>query len=122
MQGASAEARSESTQSTEGYGGAVQGVVRDSSGLLDQAGGLQRLFQEAIRHGDTVLPAGNLMKVPDIEPAIALPIELQQPRARGRHRLRREPRACFGELLHLDGSVHAWWTLAPECLRAARGR
>ena len=24
----------------------------------------------------------------------------------GRHRRRREPRACFGELLHLDGSVH----------------
>jgi hypothetical protein len=35
-------------------------------------------------------------------------------RARGRHRLRREPRACFGELLHLDGSVHEWFTLAPE--------
>jgi transposase len=31
-------------------------------------------------------------------------------RARGRHRLRREPRACFGELLHLDGSVHEWFT------------
>src|SRR3954470_23241977 len=30
-------------------------------------------------------------------------------RARGRHRLRREPRACFGELLHLDGSPHAWF-------------
>jgi transposase len=30
-------------------------------------------------------------------------------RARGRHRLRREPRACFGEMLHLDGSVHAWF-------------
>src|SRR5262247_2295635 len=28
--------------------------------------------------------------------------------ARGRHRRRREPRACFGELLHLDGSPHAW--------------
>ena len=27
-------------------------------------------------------------------------------RPRGRHRLRREPRACFGELLHLDGSTH----------------
>ena len=25
-------------------------------------------------------------------------------RARGRHRRRREPRACFGELLHLDGA------------------
>ena len=29
-------------------------------------------------------------------------------RARGRHRRRREPRACVGELLHLDGSDHAW--------------
>jgi hypothetical protein len=35
-------------------------------------------------------------------------------RARGRHRLRREPRACFGEMLHLDGSIHAWFALAPE--------
>jgi transposase len=34
-------------------------------------------------------------------------------RARGRHRRRREPRACFGELLHLDGSPHAWLRLAP---------
>ena len=33
-------------------------------------------------------------------------------RARGRHRLRREPRPCFGELLHLDGSVHEWLVLA----------
>ncbi len=35
-------------------------------------------------------------------------------RPRGRHRRRREPRACFGELLHLDGSVHAWLALVPE--------
>src|SRR5258706_3434738 len=35
-------------------------------------------------------------------------------RARGRHRRRREPRACFGELLHLDGSVHEWFALASE--------
>jgi transposase len=27
-------------------------------------------------------------------------------RPRGRHRRRREPRPCFGELLHLDGSRH----------------
>jgi transposase len=31
-------------------------------------------------------------------------------RVRGRHRRRREPRACFGEMLHLDGSVHEWFT------------
>jgi len=35
-------------------------------------------------------------------------------RARGRHRRRREPRACFGELLHLDGSPHAWLALSPN--------
>ena len=35
-------------------------------------------------------------------------------RARGRHRQRREPRACFGEMLHLDGSVHGWFTGDPE--------
>jgi hypothetical protein len=34
-------------------------------------------------------------------------------RARGRHRLRREPRACFGEMLHIDGSPHAWLALRP---------
>jgi transposase len=35
-------------------------------------------------------------------------------RARGRHRRRRPPRACFGELLHLDGSDHGWLTLRPD--------
>jgi hypothetical protein len=34
-------------------------------------------------------------------------------RARGRHRQRRAPRACYGELLHLDGSPHAWLVLQP---------
>ena len=35
-------------------------------------------------------------------------------RARGRHRRRREPRACLGELLHLDGSPHAWLARCPD--------
>ena len=34
-------------------------------------------------------------------------------RARGRHRRRREPRPCFGELVHLDGSRHRWLALVP---------
>jgi hypothetical protein len=34
-------------------------------------------------------------------------------RPRGRHRRRREPRPCVGELLHLDGSVHPWLALDP---------
>jgi len=35
-------------------------------------------------------------------------------RARGRHRRRRDPRPCFGELLHLDGSRHRWLALVPD--------
>lgn len=39
---------------------------------------------------------------------------IKKHKARGRHRRRREPRASFGEMLHLDGSVHAWFALAPD--------
>jgi len=35
-------------------------------------------------------------------------------RPRGKHRLRREPRPCFGEMLHIDGSRHRWLALRPE--------
>ena len=38
---------------------------------------------------------------------------VRKARARGRHRRRREPRACFGELLHLDGSLHVWLRRRP---------
>ena len=34
-------------------------------------------------------------------------------RARGRHRRRREPRACYGELLAIDGSTHEWLARCP---------
>jgi transposase len=37
-------------------------------------------------------------------------------RPRGRHRRRRDPRPCFGELLHLDGSRHRWLALVPDTL------
>jgi transposase len=32
-------------------------------------------------------------------------------KAHGRHFQRREPRPCFGELLHVDGSLHGWLAL-----------
>jgi transposase len=35
-------------------------------------------------------------------------------RPRGRHRRRRAPRPCFGELLHLDGSRHPWLALVAD--------
>ena len=39
---------------------------------------------------------------------------LAKARVRGRHRRRREPRPCFGELVHLDGSRHRWLALVPD--------
>jgi transposase len=39
---------------------------------------------------------------------------VKKKRPRGRHFVRREPRACFGELLHIDGSRHRWLTLCPD--------
>jgi transposase len=35
-------------------------------------------------------------------------------KARGRHRRRRERKGCFGEMLHIDGSKHAWLSLVPD--------
>jgi len=35
-------------------------------------------------------------------------------RKRKVHRRMREPKACFGQMLHLDGSKHAWLARAPE--------
>jgi transposase len=39
---------------------------------------------------------------------------LPKRKPRGRHRRRREPRPCFGELLHLEGSPHHWLALVPD--------
>ncbi len=39
---------------------------------------------------------------------------VKKKRPRGRHRLRRDPRAMFGELLHIDGSRHRWLARCPE--------
>jgi hypothetical protein len=39
---------------------------------------------------------------------------IKKRRARGRHRRKRERRARFGEMLHLDGSRHAWLAVVPE--------
>src|SRR5260221_4873648 len=38
---------------------------------------------------------------------------VKKAKARGRHRRRRERKACFGEMLHIDGSKHAWLALLP---------
>lgn len=49
-----------------------------------------------------------------VRQALQLAGLVKKRRPRGRHRLRRPPRACFGEMLHLDGSLHHWLALRPE--------
>jgi transposase len=39
---------------------------------------------------------------------------VKKAKSRGRHRRRRERKACFGDMLHIDGSKHAWLSLVPE--------
>jgi transposase len=39
---------------------------------------------------------------------------VKKAKVRGRHRRRRERKACFGEMLHIDGSKHAWLALVPD--------
>lgn len=39
---------------------------------------------------------------------------VKKKRPRGRHFIRRDPRACFGEMLHIDGSRHRWLVRCPD--------
>jgi len=38
---------------------------------------------------------------------------VRRKQARGRHRMRREPKPCFGEMVLIDGSRHCWLERAP---------
>lgn len=64
-----------------------------------------RHFHQILRREHAVTLSYSYVKV-----ALQTAGLIKKHRARGRHRLRREPRACFGEMLHLDGSVHEWFT------------
>jgi Helix-turn-helix domain len=38
---------------------------------------------------------------------------IRRKKARGRHRLRRDPRPCLGDMVLIDGSDHEWLSLVP---------
>lgn len=73
------------------------------------AGFNMRHFHEIVRreHGVT-------LSYSYVKQALQTAGLVKKRRPRGRHRRRREPRACFGELVHLDGSLHPWLALVPE--------
>src|SRR5436190_20054354 len=67
-----------------------------------------RHFHQLVRRDEHVTLSYTLVKT-----ALQKAGLVAKRRARGRHRRRREPRPCFGELLHLDGSPHAWLARCP---------
>jgi transposase len=67
-----------------------------------------RHFHQVVRREHGVVLSYTLVK--QILQAAGL---VKKGRARGRHRRRREPRPCFGELLHIDGSSHEWLARVP---------
>src|SRR5438046_5337291 len=68
-----------------------------------------RHFHQLVRRDEHVTLSYTLVKT-----ALQKAGLVAKRRARGRHRRRREPRPCFGELLHLDGSPHAWLARCPD--------
>jgi transposase len=68
-----------------------------------------RHFHEIVRREHAVMLSYSYVKV-----ALQTAGLVKKHRTRGRHRRRREPRACFGELLHLDGSTHPWLARVPD--------
>lgn len=68
-----------------------------------------RHFYETVRreHGVT-------LSYTYVKTALQAASLLKKKKARGRHRLRRDPKACLGEMVHLDGSPHAWLALEPD--------
>jgi transposase len=64
-------------------------------------------------HGIAVREHGVTLSYTFVKQALQAAGLVRKRKARGRHRRRRERRECFGELLHLDGSPHAWLALRP---------
>lgn len=64
-------------------------------------------------HGIARRQHGVLLSYSFVKQALQTAGLVRKWRARGQHRRRREPRACRGEMLHLDGSPHEWLALCP---------
>src|SRR6267378_5907575 len=84
------------------------------AGLLRQYKGRYRGFNVRHFHAVLVREHGFEYSYSFVKQVLQGAALIKRLRPRGRHRLRREPRALFGELLHIDGSRHRWLALMPE--------
>src|SRR5206468_2525503 len=77
-----------------------------AAAAVERAMKIQQVIMRALSGAITWLQAADILGLD--------PRSVRNRRARGRHRRRREPRACVGELLHLDGSPHVWLRRCPD--------
>lgn len=99
---------------TRGHGSARRVTQRDLEPLL-------RLYRERyagfnVRHFCSIARRehGLAWSYSFVRQALQRAGLVKKRRPRGRHFVRRPPRACLGEMLHLDGSHHPWLALRPE--------
>jgi transposase len=107
-----------------GYGGLVDRRFRRPSIRSVPAGEVERILRLYraryvgfnVRHFHEIVRRdyGVTVSYSFVKQALQRAGLVKRRRPRGRHFRRREPRACFGELLHLDGSTHRWLALAPD--------
>ena len=69
---------------------------------------VKHFYQKAVEHH------GVTLSYTWVKQALQAAGLVPKKKARGRHLRRREPKPCFGEMLHIDGSKHRWLALEPE--------
>jgi transposase len=69
---------------------------------------VKHFYQKAVEHH------GVTLSYTWVKQALQAAGLVPKKKPRGRHLRRREPKPCFGEMLHIDGSKHRWLALRPE--------
>jgi hypothetical protein len=108
----------------EGYGGLFDRRTQRPSprrAPLAEVERILRLYRETyqgfnVRHFYALATRehGVTLSYSFVKKALQVADLVKKGKQRGRHRMRRPRRACFGEMLHLDGSRHRWLARAPQ--------
>ena len=106
-----------------GYTGLLDGRRRVPSirrAPIEEVEGILRLYRETYRgwnvrhfHQTVRREHGVKLSYTAVKKLLQEAGLVRRKKARGRHRLRREPRPCFGDMVQIDGSDHEWLSLVP---------
>jgi transposase len=98
-----------------------RGVPSPRRAPMDQVQEVLRLYRKTYKgfnvqhfHGIARREHGVKLSYTYVRTALQEAGLVEKRRKRGKHRRRRERKECFGQMLHLDGSKHAWLALLPD--------